>query len=115
MRGEVRLELLLGRMVRDADGRKIGRIEEMRAVPKDNQWVVTHFLLGPTGWRERLSIRGFKLHLRSLRGSRRSNLARVRSVAVDLSDPRHPRLRSPAARSTRRAVGVGKARRLPTR
>jgi hypothetical protein len=78
---EIHLELLIGRVVRDAAGRRIGRIEEMRAVRRGGVWKVTHFFLGPAGWRARLGLRG---------GAR--GRGRVRWDALDLSDPERPRL-----------------------
>lgn len=93
MSHEVHLELLLGRVVRDSTGRRIGRIEEMRAARDGQDWVVTHFFLGPVGWRERLSLRGLRLQWRTLRGTRRAALKRLRWSALDLSDPEDPRLR----------------------
>lgn len=90
---EVRLERLLGRMVRDAAGRRVGRIEDMRATRDGHDWIVTHFFLGPVGWRERLSLRGLRLKLRTLRGARRGALRRLRWDKLDLSDPANPRLR----------------------
>jgi hypothetical protein len=79
---EIHLELLIGRVVRDAAGRRIGRIEEMRAIRRAGAWHVTHFLLGPAGWRARLGLGG------GARGRR----SRVRWDALDLSDPARPRL-----------------------
>lgn len=102
---EIRIETLLGAVVRDPDGVRVGRIEEIRAIPDGDGLLVTHYLLGPTGWRERLSLRGLRLGLRALRGARRSRRQRLPWQAVDVSDPRRPRLRiSPreAAKSTRR-------------
>ena len=93
MAREVRIERLLGRLVRDAAGRRVGRIEDMRATPDGHDWIVTHFLLGPVGWRERLSLRGLRLQLQTLRGARRRALKRLRWDKLDLSDPANPRLR----------------------
>jgi len=103
---EIRLERLRGRVVRDAAGRRVGRIEEMRATRDGDDWVITHFLLGPAGWLERFSVRGWRLRLRTLAGARRRALRRLPWQALDLSDIDHPRLRrdSPVrdtARSTR--------------
>ena len=90
---EVRIEALLGTVVRDAAGRRVGRIEEIRAVPDRDGLVVTHYLLGSTGWRERLSLRGLRLGLRALRGARRSRGRRVPWEALDVSNPLRPVLR----------------------
>ena len=54
-KGDVRLELLLGRPVRDPDGKKIGRVEEIRAEQQDGEWVVKEYLIGAGGLLVRLS------------------------------------------------------------
>jgi hypothetical protein len=95
MSREVRLERVLGRVVRDQAGRPVGRIEEMRVARDGRDWVVTHFLLGPVGWRARLSVRGLRLLGATLRGSRHGALKRLRGDALDLSDAESPRLRGP--------------------
>jgi hypothetical protein len=80
---ELRLELLLGRTVTAANGRSVGRIEEVRAEARGTGAVVTHYLLGPDALLERLSVH-------RLRGGRRGYVARPDQL--DLNDPRHPRL-----------------------
>src|SRR5215471_13355178 len=90
---EVQVDLLVGRLVRDEQGRRVGRIEEMRVVCSGNQWIVTHFLLGSAGLMERLSMGGIRRWLLSLTGGRRPRLHRVLRMALDLSDPLRPRLR----------------------
>jgi hypothetical protein len=87
--GEVRLERLLGTVVRDAAGRRIGRIEDMRVGRVRGEWVVTHFLVGPLGALERL-----RTILRRLTDPR-AGLSRLPREALDLSDPRRPRLAQP--------------------
>ena len=93
MRREIRVDLLLGRVVRDAAGRRVGRIEDMRVARDGRDWIVTHFLLGPVGWRQRLSPTGLRLRWHTLRGTQRAALRRVRWDALDLSDPARPQLR----------------------
>jgi hypothetical protein len=93
MRREIRVDLLLGRVVRDAAGRRVGRIEDMRVARNGRDWIVTHFLLGPVGWRQRLSPTGLRLRWHTLRGTERAALRRLRWDALDLSDPASPRLR----------------------
>ena len=90
---EVHLELLMGKVVHDHRGRRVGRIEEVRAARDKDGWIVTHYFLGPVGLMQRVSIR---LWLLTLRGRRWSGLRRVRWRALDLSDPRNPRLIGPA-------------------
>ena len=110
---EIRIEDLLGARVRDAGGRTVGRIREIRAVPDGDGLVVSHYLLGPTGWRERLSLRGLGLRLRILRGARRFGLPRVPWEALDVSDPRRPVLRLNASEAASRSAGRAGARRPP--
>jgi hypothetical protein len=54
---ELRLEDLLGRRVRDPNGRVIGRLEEFRAAREGDHWVVTDYDIGPTALLERLAAR----------------------------------------------------------
>ena len=67
MKREIRLEDLVGRRVRDADGRVVGKIREVEAEWHGHQCVVTSF------------------HL--------ADGARLAVSAVDLSEPTKPRLR----------------------
>ena len=53
----VRFDKLIGKEVRNPHGRVIGRIEDARIEPEGEQYVITHFLIGPV---ERLArLRGF--------------------------------------------------------
>jgi hypothetical protein len=93
MAQEVELQRLLGKCVRDANGRSIGRIEEVRAEPHGSEFVVTRYLLGPYGALERLSatIAGNALLSRLLP----DRLTKGRSLAwdeLDISDPDNLRL-----------------------
>jgi hypothetical protein len=110
---EVRIEALLGVLVRDPAGRRVGRIEEIRAVSDGDGLVVTHYLLGPTGWRERLSLRGLRLRLRTLRGARRARRQRVPWEALDVSDPHRPILRISPSGGASTSAGRGGSRRRP--
>jgi hypothetical protein len=86
------VEQLLGREVRDADDHIVGRIEELRSEIVDGERVVTEFHIGPAALLERLGVVAAELPVLRWLGSGRS----PRSVAwnlMDLSDPRHPRLR----------------------
>ena len=88
---EVHVELLLGQRVVDSTGRKVGRIEELRAKRDGSDVVVTEYLLGPHALLERLL--GFFLELpflRLLRGKRKG--FRVPWNEMNLSDPEHPRV-----------------------
>jgi hypothetical protein len=82
----VHVELLLGRRVRDADDKVIGRI---LAIGADRRGVVEEFRLGPAAL---LSVLGISAaHIVGWPLSREP--LRVPWQQLDLSDPEHPRLR----------------------
>ncbi|MBA2627879.1 MAG: hypothetical protein H0U85_07685 [Gemmatimonadales bacterium] len=85
---EVHIELLLGRRVLDADGRSAGRIEEVVADRIDLDCVVREYHVGPDALLERLSIRAVRIFRGAHHGA-----YRVPWERLDLTDPRHPRLR----------------------
>ena len=91
---DVNVELLVGTQVHDADGEKVGRIQEFRAQSKGDSCVVESYLIGASALIERLSawtlIRpvGRALHARKL-----YSLYEVPWQEMDLSDPKRPRLR----------------------
>jgi hypothetical protein len=82
---EVRAELLVGRRVRDRDGRNAGRIEEIHAERNGGEWRVVEYLLGAGALLDRLSM--------AIAGRRRGHGHRARWDQLDVRDPRHPRLR----------------------
>lgn len=86
MSREIHLETLIGRIVRDPQGRRVGRIVEMEASRHDGHWIITHFLLGPSAAWARMSP--FRAH--------RDARARIGWMGLDLSDPARPRLRERA-------------------
>jgi sporulation protein YlmC with PRC-barrel domain len=93
-KNEVKLELLLGRRVVDANGERIGRIEEVLADRHGDELLVTHYLVGRYGLFERFSIYhvGTGL-LRYLGGQAQSARPhRIPWEKLDLSDPEKPRL-----------------------
>src|SRR3954468_18618971 len=47
MAHELRFEDLVGKPVRNSHGRPIGRIEDARIEPDGDDYLVSHFLLGP--------------------------------------------------------------------
>jgi hypothetical protein len=95
---EVDAGVLLGRMVRDADGHRIGRIEELYAEHHDAALEVKTFMIGETGLVARLDVplvhnsilRAITWIHERLRGRRQSGYA-VSWKQMDLSDPMHPR------------------------
>jgi hypothetical protein len=86
---EVRLDRLLGRRVVARDGRRVGRIEEVRAEGHGTGWTVSEYVIGAAGLFERLGL-GVKL---LFGGKRRSFVAAWDQL--DVSDPDRPRLTCP--------------------
>jgi hypothetical protein len=89
---EIHVERLLGRRVRDRDGRVLGRLEEMCAETVDGELAVVEFHIGPEAILERIG--GFALRLPffgALPFARHSY--HVPWDQMDLSDPHHPRFR----------------------
>jgi hypothetical protein len=99
---EIRLSDVIGRVVRDIDGRSIGRLEEMRAEielhDSGNDYVVVEYHVGAYGALEALAGASFARHL--LRGIGPILGYRQRRVpweVMDLSDPPRPRIRCRAS------------------
>jgi hypothetical protein len=95
MSREVALHHLLGRTVRDPNGRKLGRVEELRAeieLHEDgNDYVVTEFHVGSFGAIESLA----GLHFARLLLRRLGRFAPYTGHVIpwhrlDLTDPRNP-------------------------
>ena len=109
MSRELLLSHLIGRQVRDADGLKVGRIEELLARIElhehGNDYVVVEFHVGAYGLMEALTGGVFaqKLVQRigSVVGYRRF---RIPWEWMDLSDPLHPRLNHTRAELEARSV-----------
>jgi sporulation protein YlmC with PRC-barrel domain len=90
----VRLHRLLNHEVVDSDGRRAGRVEEVRARVRDGECLVEEYLLGREGLMERLSVADLSLvALRALGARHGAAGRRVPWRQMDLSDPRRPRLR----------------------
>ena len=89
---ECRVELLLGRRVRDANGEVVGRLEEIVADYVDDEFVVREFHVGAFAILERLD--GGRLRrglLRLIGGDRVYDGYVVPWEHMDLTDPEHPR------------------------
>lgn len=101
---EVRVERLLGRLVRDGRGRHVGRIEEIRAEREGDEWVVRGYVLGLGGLIERLAAGAIA---RAVLGplARRRRRRDLAWAELDLADPERPRLRAPG-RSARRRLSA---------
>jgi sporulation protein YlmC with PRC-barrel domain len=89
--GELRIEDLFGKTVRNAHGRAIGRIEEARVEPDGEDYLVTHFLMGPLERRRRLmAFLGELPTLRALGIGHGRDLRPLPWHWFDLSDPERP-------------------------
>jgi hypothetical protein len=89
---ELRLEDLLGRVVRTAAGRPAGRIEEVTAEPEGEDYVVREVILGDLGFRARLFSMAAQLPTLQSLGFRGGFRTRAIPWAwLDFSDPSRPR------------------------
>lgn len=86
MERELRLDRLLGRLVRAANNQRVGRLEEFRAEKQGGECAITEYVIGAAGLFERLGV-GMKLVL-----GRRVGGYVARWDQLDISDPEHPRL-----------------------
>jgi sporulation protein YlmC with PRC-barrel domain len=91
---EVRFEDLVGQVVRNQHGRRIARIEDVRVGPDGEEYLVTHYLLGPIERLPRImAFAGELPTLRSLGIGRTHQLRAIPWQWLDLSDPEKPVLR----------------------
>jgi sporulation protein YlmC with PRC-barrel domain len=92
---ETKVELLLGREVHDAEGRKVGRIEEIRVEHKDDMLSVEAYLIGASALVDRLSAWTLVRPIKGLLKNRHIySLYDVPWQEMDLTDPTHPVLRT---------------------
>ena len=100
---DVHVELLLGTRVYDADGEKVGRIEELRVDRKGKECLIESYLIGASALIERLSAWTLVRPIaRTLHARKLYLLYDVPWQDMDLSDPKQPRLRT-AKRDLRHA------------
>lgn len=93
---EVHVELLLGRMVRDANGRRMGRLEEVRAERVGGEMRVTEYLTGGIGAAQRIGLANLPFAALGLLGLPTGGGGyHIPWQQLDLSDPHHPRARCP--------------------
>jgi hypothetical protein len=93
----LRFEDLIGKVVRNSHGRPIGCIEDARMEPEGEDYLITHFLLGPLGRVRRL--RAFLGELPTLRALHIGSQRDLRPLPwswFDLTDPERPVLTSDA-------------------
>lgn len=110
----VALHDLLGRTVRDPDGRKVGRIEELRAEIElhdvGNDYVVTEFHVGSFGAIESLAGAHFaRLLLHRLGRFAPYTSHSIPWDRIDLSDPRNPRTRDSLEELKAKSAASGSA------
>jgi sporulation protein YlmC with PRC-barrel domain len=91
---DIEIQLLVGRKVHDADGRKVGRIEEIRVARQENALLVEAYLIGASALIDRLSARTLvRPILRFLRARHVYSVYEVPWREMDLSDPKRPMLK----------------------
>lgn len=90
---KIHLEQLLGKLVRDPDEMKVGRILSVHAEIEGDECVVRAYDLGAAALMENLGIS----ILRVAHGIFSKEPLRVPWDQLDLSDPERPRLRCPVA------------------
>jgi len=92
--GEIRLEEILGRVVRTAAGRPVGRIDDVIALPDGEDYVVKEVVVADLGLRARLYSMAAQLPtLKSLGIGGRLRIRTVPWDWLDFSDPHRPRFR----------------------
>jgi sporulation protein YlmC with PRC-barrel domain len=87
---KVHLELLVGKVVHDAEGKKVGRIRSVHAEKEGDDCVVRHWELGGAALLSRFGISALRLVGWPLRKEPR----KIPWDQMDLSDPEKPRLKS---------------------
>lgn len=91
---EIRLDELVGRVVRSAAGRPIGRIEDVRARPDGDDYVVHEILIRDLGRMPQILRLAAQLPtLRALGLLRHPRLRAVPWSWLDLTDPERPRFK----------------------
>ena len=88
---ELRLESLLGHRLRGADGKSLGRIEEIIAEIRGTDWIVVEVHVGPGAMLERLTELTSLVPLFGAVQRRLGRRHRVPWDRLDLADPSRPR------------------------
>jgi sporulation protein YlmC with PRC-barrel domain len=81
----VRIDLMVGRMVHDREGKRVGRISEVRVEPQADALEVVEYHLGAAAMLGRIG-----LTTRRLVGLSLGEPIRVPWQRIDISDPEHP-------------------------
>jgi hypothetical protein len=82
---EVHFDRIVGRLVRDADGAKLGRLADVVAQKEDGEVVVASYIVAPRAWVHRCAVPWVGTLWRF------AWFYRVTWDQMDLSDPQHPR------------------------
>ena len=88
---EIHVEALVGRALRDVDGRKVGRVEELVVEQLDAHWLVVEVHVGVGALIERIVELSTLVPMMSALRRRLSKRYRVPWQQLDLSDPDRPR------------------------
>jgi sporulation protein YlmC with PRC-barrel domain len=100
---DIKVQLLVGTKVHDVEGRKVGRIEEIRVAREDKALLVEAYLIGVSALIERLSARTLVRPIgRFLRARHIYSVYEVPWQEMDVTDPKRPVL-TIAQRDMRRA------------
>lgn len=83
----VHLEQIIGRIVRDADGKRVGRLQEVRGELRGDELELVEFHLGRAALLHRIGVPALKL----LGIRRLPEPIRIPWERMDLSDPDHPK------------------------
>jgi sporulation protein YlmC with PRC-barrel domain len=100
---DIKVHLMVGTKVHDVDGRKVGRIEEIRVKREEKALLVESYLIGASALIDRLSARTLVRPIRRfLRARHVYSVYEVPWQDMDLTDPKRPVLKV-ATRDLRRA------------
>jgi sporulation protein YlmC with PRC-barrel domain len=100
---DIKVQLLVGTKVHDAEGRKVGRIEEIRVERQETALLVESYLIGASALIDRLSARTLVRPIRRfLRAQRIYSVYEIPWQDMDVTDPKRPVLKI-AQREMRRA------------
>lgn len=88
---EAHIEELVGRRLCDADGRSVGRIEELVAEIDGTDWLIVEIHVGPGALLERIADLSSLMPWMSALGKRLNKRYIIQWRDLDFSDPDHPR------------------------
>ncbi|HEX8845271.1 MAG TPA: hypothetical protein VF791_11535 [Pyrinomonadaceae bacterium] len=89
---EIHVENLLGMKVFDSDGKPAGRLEEVIATKRGDEWVVEEYWVGPSALLHRFAARNVGRALLGFFGAKENAGYKVPWDKLDLTHPEHLRL-----------------------